>query len=182
MRPFREILPAGPGPQQQSANKDGSDTTPQSSSSSSRKHPNTKIACTPCRRRKSKCDGRRPACTSCTSSIHECEYDGDPDLTRAAALRKKHVELHHRIQLFEEVFKLLSEKSATESIEILRRMRQTSLETDLEELVTFLNHGSLLVQLSMARGALQQDDEVSPVPTALQLLASDGITNIMASM
>lgn len=73
---------------------------------------------------------------------------------------------------------MLSEKSNSESIEILHRMRQT--DSDLEELVTLINHGSLLVQLSTAHGGLQQGDEVSSAPTALQPLASDGITTIMA--
>lgn len=34
-----------------------------------------RIACVICRRRKLKCDGRRPSCSTCSRLGHECAYD-----------------------------------------------------------------------------------------------------------
>lgn len=34
-----------------------------------------RIACAVCRRRKLKCDGRRPSCGTCSRLGHECTYD-----------------------------------------------------------------------------------------------------------
>ena len=34
-----------------------------------------RLACLICRRRKLKCDGRRPSCSTCTRLGHQCAYD-----------------------------------------------------------------------------------------------------------
>ncbi|KAH7377206.1 hypothetical protein B0T11DRAFT_214024, partial [Plectosphaerella cucumerina] len=112
-----------------------------------RKRPQTRMTCTPCRRRKSKCDGGRPTCTACaTAGLQKCEYDGDPDLTRAAALRKRHDELERRVVLYEQLFAVLSDRPEFKSIEILRRIRRANFKIDLEELSRSFSHGDVLVR------------------------------------
>ncbi|KAH6697221.1 hypothetical protein F5X68DRAFT_226609 [Plectosphaerella plurivora] len=184
MKPLRDILPAAhTGRSEEPVAREESESAPQSSSSSSRKRPQTRIACTPCRRRKSKCDGRRPVCTTCAAAgLQECEYDGDPDLTRAAALRKRNDELQRQIALYDQLFGVLSSRSEAESIDILRRIRRANVRTDLEELVRFINDGDLLVQLSTAGAAAAELEAGMPRAAAEALVASDEITALLTSL
>ncbi|KAF6810300.1 Nitrogen assimilation transcription factor nit-4-like protein 5 [Colletotrichum musicola] len=162
MKPQRELLPAGPAaPSSASSERE---STPQSATGTSapRRRPQTKIACTSCRRRKSKCDGQRPVCSLCAGMGRtKCEYDAGPDVTRFAALKSKHEELQRRLALFEELFRLLSMRSEAESIEIIRRMRTANMETDLDDLVKFIKNADLLIQL-----ASTQSKQATPVPGA----------------
>ncbi|WYZ39173.1 hypothetical protein EsH8_III_001087 [Colletotrichum jinshuiense] len=159
MKPQRELLPAGPSTAAsasserestpQSATGTGTGTGTSSSSSAPRRRPQTKIACTSCRRRKSKCDGHRPVCSLCAALGRTCcEYDAGPDVTRFAALKYKHEELQRRVGLFEELFHLLSTRSEGEAFEIIRRMRTANMETGLDDLVKFIKNADLLVQLA----------------------------------
>ncbi|GKT50715.1 nitrogen assimilation transcription factor nit-4 [Colletotrichum spaethianum] len=161
MKPQREILPAGPTAASSASSE--RESTPQSAtgttSSAPRRRPQTKIACTSCRRRKSKCDGMRPVCSLCAGMGRtRCEYDAGPDVTRFAALKTKHEELQRRVALFEELFRLLSMRSEAESIEIIRRMRTTNVETDLEDLIKFIKNADLLMQLA----SVQSDQGATP--------------------
>ncbi|GJC82878.1 nitrogen assimilation transcription factor nit-4 [Colletotrichum liriopes] len=168
MKPQREILPAGTTAASSASSE--RESTPQSAtgttSSAPRRRPQTKIACTSCRRRKSKCDGMRPVCSLCAGMGRtRCEYDAGPDVTRFAALKSKHEELQRRVALFEELFRLLSMRSEAESIEIIRRMRTTNVETDLEDLVKFIKNADLLMQL-----ASNQSDQTPPATSAVSKL------------
>ncbi|KAK1731574.1 uncharacterized protein BDZ83DRAFT_646075 [Colletotrichum acutatum] len=154
MKPQRELLPAGPTAASSASSE--RETTPQSAtgttSSAPRRRPQTKIACTSCRRRKSKCDGQRPVCSLCAGMGRtRCEYDAGPDVTRFAALKTKHEELQRRLSLFEELFRLLSIRSEPESVEIIRRVRTLNIETDLDDLVKFIKNADLLIQLASAQ-------------------------------
>jgi hypothetical protein len=121
-------------------------------------------------------------CTTCAAAgLQECEYDGDPDLTRAAALRKRNDELQRQIALYDQLFTVLSGRSEAESIDILRRIRRANIRTDLEELVRFINDGDLLVQLSTAGNAAEVEAGM-PRATAETLVASDEITALLDSL
>ncbi|OBR06470.1 C6 transcription factor [Colletotrichum higginsianum IMI 349063] len=183
MKYQREILPSGPSVA--SSVSSGRDLTPQSvtraASSAPRRHPLTKIACTFCRRRKSKCNGHCPVCSMCASmGCAMCKYDGGPDVTRFAALKTKHEELQHRITLFEEFFHLLSMRSEAESVEIIGRMRIANIETDLEDLVKFIKNADLLVQMASA-----QSDQTPPasgepsVDTQLPIVPLDYVSLLL---
>ncbi|WQF90400.1 Putative zn(2)Cys(6) fungal-type DNA-binding domain-containing protein [Colletotrichum destructivum] len=153
MRSQRNILPAGPSAASSASSE--RESTPQSSTGTAlnvlRRRPQTKIACTSCRRKKSKCGGQRPVCSLCASMDRtRCEYDAGPDITRFAALKIKHEELQRRVTLFEELFRLLSICSEAESVEIIHRMRTVNIETDLEDLVKFIKNANLLMQLASA--------------------------------
>lgn len=180
MKPQRELLPAGPNVTSSASSE--RESTPQSAAggsaavASSRRRPQTKIACTSCRRRKSKCDGQRPVCSLCAGMGRtRCEYDAGPDVTRFAALKTKHEELQHRLSLFEELFRLLSMRSDAESIEIIRRMRTTNIETDLDDLVKFIKNADLLIQLASTQpspGPAADSGSQPPVDELSTLLGS----------
>ncbi|KAJ8083045.1 hypothetical protein PM082_008908 [Marasmius tenuissimus] len=61
------------------------------------------LACLSCRRRKLKCDGRRPACSSCTrmSREDECRYEDKKQKNRTEKLREKLVTLETRLRELE---------------------------------------------------------------------------------
>ncbi|KAK1701274.1 hypothetical protein BDP55DRAFT_538684, partial [Colletotrichum godetiae] len=184
MKPQRELLPAGPTAASSASSE--REATPQSAtgttSSAPRRRPQTKIACTSCRRRKSKCDGQRPVCSLCAGMGRtRCEYDAGPDVTRFAALKTKHEELQRRLSLFEELFRLLSKRSEPESVEIIRRMRTLNMETDLDDLVKFIKNADLLIQLASAQaeppasgapgsGTNHQDPPAEDLSSLLELL------------
>ncbi|KAM0741078.1 hypothetical protein ACQRIT_003935 [Beauveria bassiana] len=56
------------------------------------------LACTSCRTRKSRCDGRRPTCSTCHQLGFECQYDA-PDSTANIIIQKDYVSgLEQRLQ------------------------------------------------------------------------------------
>ncbi|KAJ0354635.1 hypothetical protein COL154_000545 [Colletotrichum chrysophilum] len=65
----------------------------------------------------------------------------------------RHEELQHRVSLFEELFRLLSMRSEAESVEIIRRVRTTNIETDLDDLIKFIKNADLLIQLASTQSA-----------------------------
>ncbi|EQB49518.1 hypothetical protein CGLO_11143 [Colletotrichum gloeosporioides Cg-14] len=83
----------------------------------------------------------------------KCEYDAGPDVTRFAALKSKHEELQQRVSLFEELFYLLSMRTDSESVEIIRRIRTTNIQTGLGDLVKFIKNADLLIQLASTKSA-----------------------------
>ncbi|KAL2816933.1 fungal-specific transcription factor domain-containing protein [Aspergillus granulosus] len=58
----------------------------------------TALACSACRARKSRCDGRRPSCTACISLTIECVYESS-DYSTNVLVRKEHVaDLERRLR------------------------------------------------------------------------------------
>ncbi|KAH0286037.1 hypothetical protein M436DRAFT_54903 [Aureobasidium namibiae CBS 147.97] len=52
--------------------------------------PLASVACQDCRRRKTKCDGKKPACSNCgRRGIKSCVYDLEPNQSRVAAYKQK---------------------------------------------------------------------------------------------
>ncbi|KAK1973419.1 hypothetical protein LZ30DRAFT_15917 [Colletotrichum cereale] len=181
MKSQREILPAGPSAASSASLEQGS--TPQSatriSPSALKRRLHTKIACTSCRRRKLKCDGQRPVCSSCASMGRtRCEYDAGPGVTRFAALKTKYEELQRRVTLFEELFRLLSMRSAAESFEIISRMRTANTETDLRDLLKFIKNADLLTQLASAQPDQTASGELG-VDTHLTIMPLDDISSLL---
>ncbi|OAA72016.1 Transcription factor [Akanthomyces lecanii RCEF 1005] len=61
------------------------------------------LACTSCRTRKSRCDGRRPTCSTCQQLGFECQYDA-PDSTTNIIVQKDYVSgLEQRLKKVEHV-------------------------------------------------------------------------------
>ncbi|OCL05035.1 hypothetical protein AOQ84DRAFT_278483, partial [Glonium stellatum] len=68
------------------------------------KHKQVTSACGRCRRRKSKCDGQRPACGDCIACRLNCEYDTGEGETREGSLKRQISRLKERLWKFEETF------------------------------------------------------------------------------
>jgi hypothetical protein len=155
MNHLRELLPA-PGDESQPPNKDSSP----SSSSSSKKPRQISLACLACRRRKSKCDGARPACSPCKSGSRDCQYDGEPeDVSRNATLKRQKDNLQQHVDRLEEVLGLLSSRAEAEAASILRLMRAADLNDidSLTNLIQAVQNGDVLVQLSHSAPADHED-------------------------
>ena len=67
--------------------------------------PKTKrIACIICRKRKLKCDGSKPSCSTCTRLGHNCAYD---EIRRKSGPKRGYVKaLEERLSEFTERFKV----------------------------------------------------------------------------
>ncbi|KAH7376999.1 hypothetical protein B0T11DRAFT_25571 [Plectosphaerella cucumerina] len=110
---YRELLPLPNG-------TSDSSSTPTTSSSSAdperdnvkRKRVGTQLACNECRRRKARCDGKRPACTACVKRSASCSYadkesQGDPATVTASM----------------QVLDMLKSASESQALDILRLLR-----------------------------------------------------------
>lgn len=105
----------------------------------------TLLACERCRKSKSKvrahpmtvrrglehtvvtiygqCSGDRPSCQSCTKARKSCVYNGSPNETRSAALKRKYVALEKDNSDLQELLHCLQCRSESEAIAILGRLR-----------------------------------------------------------
>ncbi|KAH0256668.1 hypothetical protein KCU71_g21850, partial [Aureobasidium melanogenum] len=82
-------------------------------------------ACIPCRKRKSKCDGGLPSCSTCMAVYRtDCSYDQDTDHRRKGALRKDIASLQNKNTALDVVINslcALPEHEATALLHSLRR-------------------------------------------------------------
>ncbi|KEQ91756.1 hypothetical protein AUEXF2481DRAFT_450881 [Aureobasidium subglaciale EXF-2481] len=76
----------------------------------------TKAACSACRKRKAKCDGKRPTCSSCTDLKRKCEYLAEEGISSQAASRK-------RLEGYATVLNLIRKASAGDCKNILDDLR-----------------------------------------------------------
>lgn len=83
----------------------------------------TIVACVPCRRRKTKCDGKRPTCSQCQSRDGQCHYDMNEEQRRLTYLRENVETLAEEKNALEQVIWNLRHSTEDESFEILRRIR-----------------------------------------------------------
>jgi hypothetical protein len=123
------LPPQQPGPQKPTYSKRGKITI---------------VACVPCRRRKTKCDGRRPVCSQCQSRDGQCHYDMSEDQRRLTYLRENVDALHDEKSNLEAVLWHLRNSTEDESFEILRRIRNG---TDAQSLVQQIQASRSLTQV-----------------------------------
>jgi Fungal specific transcription factor domain/Fungal Zn(2)-Cys(6) binuclear cluster domain len=83
----------------------------------------TIVACVPCRRRKTKCDGRRPTCSQCQTRDSPCQYDMNEEQRRLTFLRENVETLAEEKGTYESFLWHLKNSAENESLEILRRLR-----------------------------------------------------------
>ncbi|KAM5357655.1 hypothetical protein ACJZ2D_016043 [Fusarium nematophilum] len=100
------------------------------------------IACETCRKRKIKCDNRRPACSQCVRSSSECRFAIPKD-------KADHDTLTHQLRAvslaessLKTILDLLRGSSEDESAELLRRIRQ---EQSVDDFVKTFSDASLLL-------------------------------------
>ncbi|KZF20194.1 hypothetical protein L228DRAFT_24053 [Xylona heveae TC161] len=82
-------------------------------------------ACEACRRRRSKCDGRRPTCSICLRKGSECEYAAEPDESRVAAIKRKNEMLQRELGEMKEIYSYLQTKPEPQVLALLHRIRST---------------------------------------------------------
>lgn len=92
-----------------------------------KKRQNVRIACNGCRKKKRACDGQRPTCRNCTRSGFECVYDTQEDgESRSTALQREVQATKSSLQLFNSMWHRLLSVPDSESIELLRELRNAA--------------------------------------------------------
>ncbi|KAM5528731.1 nitrogen assimilation transcription factor nira [Fusarium oxysporum f. sp. phaseoli] len=101
-----------------------------------RKRVQVLVACEVCRRRKIKCDNRRPTCSQCIRSVSECHFSISDDKTQ-------HDALAHQLQVVSEgesslktILDLLRGSSKNESINLLNSIREAQSVNDFVKTFT----------------------------------------------
>ncbi|KAI5868169.1 hypothetical protein GGS23DRAFT_602066 [Durotheca rogersii] len=86
----------------------------------------SKAACNNCRLKKTRCDGNRPACTSCSRASIDCNYvTASSDETPFMALKREVESLRRSTEDLLELFHLLESAPDVITIDILRRIKST---------------------------------------------------------
>ncbi|KAJ6439385.1 hypothetical protein O9K51_07270 [Purpureocillium lavendulum] len=85
------------------------------------------------------CSGARPKCHRCSTKDLPCEYDVQPNQTRAASRRESEEQLR-------ELYSHLHSRPWEEAVEILRRIRETA---DALEVARLVRAGDLLLKRSL---------------------------------
>ncbi|KAI0551528.1 putative C6 transcription factor [Xylaria curta] len=84
------------------------------------------IACDSCRRLKTKCDGRRPACRKCHNKRRECTYELPQEaLSRSSARKEITKQLQRENAELRQLFHDLSTRQESEALNIFQRLRET---------------------------------------------------------
>ncbi|KAI5459475.1 hypothetical protein BGZ63DRAFT_466108 [Mariannaea sp. PMI_226] len=83
----------------------------------------TAVACEPCRKKKAKCDGLRPACDRCVHNGIRCCYSTGIGESRTVALKKQNAELKDELSQLKELLNLLRTRPLDDAAEILNRIR-----------------------------------------------------------
>ncbi|KAG9601906.1 hypothetical protein KCU77_g1344, partial [Aureobasidium melanogenum] len=96
------------------AHEDLSASPPHANQQTRHRGKQTKAACIPCRKRKSKCDGVRPSCKCCISKATPCNYSVTPGVTQQQAMK-------NQLEAYKHVLSLLRE-STMEDAEVLVKM------------------------------------------------------------
>ncbi|KAL0264662.1 hypothetical protein SLS55_000613 [Diplodia seriata] len=92
----------------------------------------TVIACNSCKRRKSKCNGVRPACDRCLRLNEECHYELDSNISRQDGLKRRLREVTAKSESLEALVSQLRSASDLEAADLIRQLRQGA---DAHELV-----------------------------------------------
>lgn len=140
---YREILPASASLEKSSAK--GSSGLASSPPRSTRL-PNTLVACDQCRKKKCKCDGRRPVCLACEATNRACRYDAEPDAPRSVTLKRKYDLLEEETAKLRELYALLKSRPEPEAMVVFQRLR---MARDLPTVLDSMHGGELLVQSSV---------------------------------
>lgn len=88
-----------------------------------------KAACHECRRRRTRCDGKRPMCSSCQQrgATGECDYDtGDVAESRTAALKRENGTLKETLSLLGQAFEHIRNMAEGDALSLLGRARSTA--------------------------------------------------------
>ncbi|EXM13689.1 hypothetical protein FOTG_17868 [Fusarium oxysporum f. sp. vasinfectum 25433] len=101
----------------------------------------TKVACEPCRKRKTKCGGEHPKCSACINKGLECHYQASNQ--DFCVLKRKYDEIEEKASIYEQLHHFLISLPERESNGILRRLREGA---DAATIIRQVKDGDLLVQ------------------------------------
>ncbi|TLD39586.1 hypothetical protein E2P81_ATG00573 [Venturia nashicola] len=118
----------------------------------------TIVACVNCRRRKTKCDGKRPTCSQCLARDGQCHYDMSEEQRRLTYLRENVEHLAEEKQTLQSLIHNLRIGTEEDSMEILRRLRSG---TDPHILAQHVQAGRSLAQVK-ADGLPEQSRSYNP--------------------
>lgn len=111
-------------------------------------------ACIACRKRKSKCDGKRPICTCCGQKETTCVYELGPNEKPSQAMKRKNEEMQGELSNLRQLYDFLRLRPELEAMEILRRIRDNPAEHSssqrIQELANFIRHGDFNEQAGPA--------------------------------
>ena len=99
------------------------------------------VACEPCRRKKCKCDGKRPICGTCIARETQCTYDGEPDARRSVTLKRKNEALVEEVKRMRELLESMRSKPQSEAVEIFQHIRSSS---DIDSVFKIIRQGNLM--------------------------------------
>ncbi|KAI0968388.1 putative C6 transcription factor [Xylaria arbuscula] len=185
----RQLLPIQPRPSPLGEEEPEPDPE---SSRHRRTRPAVLVACEPCRRLKSKCDGERPSCRRCRNKGQECIYELPQDAISRSSARK---EIANRLQRendeLRQLFHDISRRPEAEAFDVFQRLR---LADDPIALALSIRQAELLLpdsipeELAESNTTLQQLDlnalEASPIKVPAQqwtTVAGDGIVSELIS-
>ncbi|KAJ9145026.1 hypothetical protein NKR23_g5543 [Pleurostoma richardsiae] len=122
-------------------------------------------ACDRCRRKKIRCDGRRPACSACLKATADCKFPVPEGLTRREAEKRKFDEVAGANRDLESVVRLLRDGKESEAVSVLNRIRQADNLDDAVQSIAHANiHNNRLLDVA--------PDKRSPVTTSLPGISS----------
>ncbi|KAK3671894.1 hypothetical protein LTR78_008260 [Recurvomyces mirabilis] len=111
-------------PKDDPATSEGSETPGDSKFSKRRA---VSSACIPCRKRKSKCDGAVPSCSTCTAVYRtECQYDADSDHRRKGALKRDIQCLQQQNDALDVIVASLKSLPENDAVSLLHHIRADS--------------------------------------------------------
>ncbi|KAI0205914.1 putative C6 transcription factor [Astrocystis sublimbata] len=117
----RYLAPIQPKPGVANENNVEQDSPP---NTSRRNRKTVLVACDPCRRLKTKCDGERPSCRRCRNKGQECTYELPQDaLSRSSARKEVSNQLHRENVELRQLFHDLSKRPESEALNLFRRLR-----------------------------------------------------------
>lgn len=148
----------------------------------------TKVACSACRKRKSKvknperllarttdhfpiqqCTGERPVCSVCENKRTECLYDTEANTTRVASLKRKYSAVTGQVENLNFLLNYLKQGSEAEAAELVRRIRASD---DVDATIQLVRDGSLLLSPAFA-----ERSSTSSTPATTTWVPQDGGSN-----
>ncbi|KAI5272060.1 hypothetical protein E4T47_04693 [Aureobasidium subglaciale] len=106
-----------------SMRRDSSASSSQTNTQVRHRGKQTKAACIPCRKRKSKCDGIRPSCKSCSSKATPCTYSVIPGVTQQQAVK-------NQLDAYKYVLNLLREGNKDDCDKLVLEIKKGESLTD----------------------------------------------------
>ncbi|KAM0717551.1 hypothetical protein Q7P37_007403 [Cladosporium fusiforme] len=126
------------------------------------------VACDACRRRKTKCSGRRPVCSECESHRIDCQYAHEPGEAPFPALKRKFEALQSQSADEHDLLGLLRSSSDHDAIQVLAHLRSESVSSALR-VARALPQSSHNAELTPAAEAPSRDGSSSALRVARAL-------------